>query len=130
MSFKTVHTNKEALSKFFDFIYKISYEEFILREGLLPTIRTIGDKLAANDTFSRQNLNAIQSAKFFPIHDPAWSAVLNATRNMGQTVLLGQMTPKQALDRLQQIALDKIPKVTKDNTFLTNYSTNFNGYIP
>jgi multiple sugar transport system substrate-binding protein len=108
MSFKTDHTNKDALSKFLDFIYEDArYEEFVLREGFLPTIHTVGDKLAANDTYMKQNLNSIKSARFYPINNPAWSAVLNATRNMGQTVLLGQMTPKQALDRLQQIALDK-----------------------
>ncbi|NOV01141.1 extracellular solute-binding protein [Paenibacillus planticolens] len=108
MSFKTDHTNKEALSKFLDFIYEDGrYEEFVLREGFLPTIRTVGSKLAANDPSMKQNLDSIKSAKFYPINNPAWSAVLNATRNMGQTVLLGQMTPKQALDRLQQIALDK-----------------------
>lgn len=108
MSFKTDHTNKEALSKFLDFIYEDGrYEEFVLREGFLPTIRTVGNKLAANDPSMKQNLDSIKNAKFYPINNPAWSAVLNATRNMGQTVLLGQMTPKQALDRLQQIAIDK-----------------------
>ncbi|MCY9656774.1 sugar ABC transporter substrate-binding protein [Paenibacillus chondroitinus] len=108
MSFKTDHTNKDALSKFLDFIYEDArYEEFVLREGFLPTIRTVGDKMAADDTLIKQNLNAIKNAKFYPINHPAWSAVLNATRNMGQTVLLGQMTPKQALDRLQHIALEK-----------------------
>ncbi|UKS24805.1 extracellular solute-binding protein [Paenibacillus sp. HWE-109] len=108
MSFKTNHTNKEALSKFLDFMYEDArYEEFVLREGFLPTIRTVGSKLAKDDPSMKQNLDAIKTAKFYPIQDPAWSAVLNATRNMGQTVLLGQTSPKQALDRLQQIALNK-----------------------
>lgn len=107
MSFKTNHTNKEALSKFLDFLYEDArYEQFVLREGFLPTTRTVGDKLAATDPSMKQNLDAIKNAKFYPINHPAWSAVLNATRNMGQTVLLGQLSPKQALDRLQQIALD------------------------
>lgn len=107
MSFKTNHTNKEALSKFLDFLYEDArYEQFVLREGFLPTTRTVGDKLAATDPAMKQNLDAIKNAKFYPINHPAWSAVLNATRNMGQTVLLGQLSPKQALDRLQQIALD------------------------
>ncbi|OPH61257.1 hypothetical protein BC351_15055 [Paenibacillus ferrarius] len=108
MSFKTDHTNKEALSKFLDFMYESArYEEFVLREGFLPTIQTVGSKLAKDDPAMKQNLDAIKTAKFYPIQDPAWSAVLNATRNMGQTVLLGQTSPKQALDRLQQIALNK-----------------------
>ncbi|BFT71105.1 ABC transporter substrate-binding protein [Paenibacillus sp. P36] len=107
MSFKTNHTNKEALSTFLDFLYEDArYEQFVLREGVLPTTRTVGDKLAAADPSMKQNLDAIKTAKFYPINHPAWSAVLNATRNMGQTVLLGQLSPKQALDRLQQIALD------------------------
>ncbi|MDR6879596.1 sugar ABC transporter substrate-binding protein [Bacillus sp. 3255] len=108
ISFKTDHTNKAALSKFLDFIYEDArYGEFVMKEGFLPTIRTVGDKLAATDISMQQNLESIKGARFYPINHPAWSAVLNATRNMGQTVLLGQMTPKQALDRLQQIAIDK-----------------------
>ncbi|MEC0228663.1 extracellular solute-binding protein [Paenibacillus alba] len=108
MSFKTDHTNKEALSRFLDFMYENArYEEFVLREGFLPTIQTVGSKLAKDDPAMKQNLDALKTAKFYPIQDPAWSAVLNATRNMGQTVLLGQTSPKQALDRLQQIALNK-----------------------
>ncbi|WP_054027599.1 ABC transporter substrate-binding protein [Bacillus sp. FJAT-28004] len=108
MSFRTDHTNKEALSKFLDFIYEDArYEEFVLREGFIPTINTVGEKLAENDSVMKQNLDSIQQAKFYPIQHPAWSAVVNAARNMGQAVLLGQMTPEQALDRLQQIALIK-----------------------
>jgi multiple sugar transport system substrate-binding protein len=108
MSFRTIHTNKEALSKFLDFIYEDArYEEFVLREGFIPTINTVGEKMAGKDSVMKQNLDWIQQAKFYPIQYPAWSAVLNATRNMGQAVLLGQMTPQQALDRLQQIALSK-----------------------
>ncbi|TXK77828.1 extracellular solute-binding protein [Paenibacillus sp. N3.4] len=108
MSFKTKHTNKKALSLFLDFIYDDARnEEFVLKEGLLPTIQTVGKKLMANDKMMNQNLKAIETAKFYPINDPAWSAVMDATRNMGQTVLLGQITPKEALNRLQQIALNK-----------------------
>ncbi|MFC5449974.1 extracellular solute-binding protein [Paenibacillus aestuarii] len=108
MSFRTDHTNKEALSKFLDFIYEDArYEEFVIREGFIPTVSTVGKKLGENDAVMKQNLDWIQHAKFYPIQHPAWSAVLNATRNMGQAVLLGQMTPQQALDRLQQIALSK-----------------------
>lgn len=108
MSFKTDHTNKEALSKFLDFVYEDArYEEFILKEGFLPTIHTVGDRLAANNAAVKQNLESIKSAKFYPINHPAWSAVLNATRNMGQAVLLDQISPQQALDRLQQIAIEK-----------------------
>ncbi len=37
VSFKTDHTNKEALSKFLDYLYDDpAYEEMIVREGLLP----------------------------------------------------------------------------------------------
>ncbi|CAH1192900.1 hypothetical protein PAECIP111891_00458 [Paenibacillus allorhizoplanae] len=108
MSFRTNHTNKDALSKFLDFIYEDArYEEFVRREGFIPTINTVGEKMAGRDSVMKQNLDWIQQAKFYPIQHPAWSAVLNATRNMGQAVLLGQMTPQQALDRLQQIALSK-----------------------
>ncbi|MCF2938003.1 extracellular solute-binding protein [Paenibacillus alkaliterrae] len=108
ISFKTDHTNKEALSLFLDFLYEDArYEEFVLREGFLPAIRTVGEKLSSNDKIMKQNIDSIMNARFYPIDNPAWSAVRNATKSMGEAVLLGQMTPKQALDRLQQIALNK-----------------------
>jgi len=108
LSFKTDHTDKEALSIFLDFLYDDArYEELVLREGFLPVIRTVGDKLSANNASMTNNLEALRQAIFYPIHEPAWSTVLDATRNMGQAVLYGSMTPKQALDRLQQIALSR-----------------------
>ncbi|KIL41560.1 hypothetical protein SD70_06795 [Gordoniibacillus kamchatkensis] len=108
MAFKTDHTDKKALSQFLDFLYEDGrYEDVILREGLLPVTRTVGGKLAAQDSSLKQTLDSLQTAKFYPYSVPAWSAVLDATRNMGQSVLLGQLTPQQALDQLQQIAVAK-----------------------
>jgi len=110
ISFKTDHTNREALTLFLDFLYEDSrYEELILREGFLPVTRTVGEKLSANNPAMTHNLENLQKAIFYPIHDPAWSTVQDATRNMGQAVLLGPMGPKQALDRLQEIALNRQP---------------------
>lgn len=108
MSFKTDHTNKAAISKFLDFIYDDSrYEEFIRREGFLPVTHTVGSKLSANDNVMQAYINSYNSAKFYPINKPEWQAVLNAARKIGQAVLFDQMTPQEALDQLQQIAVDK-----------------------
>jgi len=110
ISFKTDHTDREELSLFLDFLYDDDrYEELILREGFLPVTRTVGDNLSLNNPAMTQNLEALQRARFYPIHEPAWSTVLDATRNMGQAVLSGPMSPRQALDRLQEIALSRKP---------------------
>lgn len=108
ISFKTDHTDKAAISQFLEFLYNDSrYEEFIIRERFLPTLQTVGQKLSIIDPSINRDLELIKNAKFYPIHAPAWSSVLEATRNMGQAVMLGNMAPKEALDQLQQLALRK-----------------------
>jgi len=110
ISFKTDHTDREALSLFLDFLYEDDrYEELILREGFLPVTRTVGDNLSLNNPAMTKNLDALKRAMFYPIHDPAWSTVQDATRNMGPAVLSGPMSPRQVLDRLQEIALSRKP---------------------
>ncbi|WP_213583312.1 extracellular solute-binding protein [Paenibacillus sp. J2TS4] len=106
MSFQTKHTNKEAISKFLDFFYEDTrYEEFMVKEGFLPATQTVGDKMSAEDEVMKAHFEAIKVAKFYPVNDPAWPAVLDASKKMGQAVILGQMSPKEALDQLQEIAL-------------------------
>jgi multiple sugar transport system substrate-binding protein len=110
MSFKTNHMNKEALTKFLDFFYEDArYEEFMIREGFLPTIKTVGDKMASEKKEMKTHLDAIATAEFYPLDKVGWQSVMDASRKMGEAVILGQMTPKAALDQLQQIALSKGP---------------------
>jgi multiple sugar transport system substrate-binding protein len=110
MSFKTNHMNKEALTKFLDFFYEDArYEEFMIREGFLPTIKTVGDKMASEKKEMKIHLDAIATAEFYPLDKVGWQSVMDASRKMGEAVILGQMTPKAALDQLQQIALSKGP---------------------
>ncbi|MCP3776139.1 extracellular solute-binding protein [Paenibacillus sp. MZ04-78.2] len=108
VSFKTDHTNKEALSKFISFLYDDArYENLILREGFLPVTKSVGDKLAAKDKNVKDSLEALQTAQFYPVNHPAWQKVMDGTRKMGQAVLVDRMPPQDALDQLQQIALTK-----------------------
>lgn len=108
VSFKTDHTNKEALSKFISFLYDDArYENLILREGFLPVTKSVGDKLAAKDKNVKDSLEALQTAQFYPVNHPAWQKVMDGTRKMGQAVLIDHMPPQTALDQLQQIALTK-----------------------
>ncbi|MBP1988440.1 extracellular solute-binding protein [Paenibacillus eucommiae] len=110
MSFKTDHTDKEALSKFLDFFYEDSrYEEFMIREGFLPTIQTVGESMSRNNPEMQGFLDSISKAEFYPIVKPGWQSVMEGSRKMGEAVLLGQMTPQAALDQLQQIAVSKGP---------------------
>lgn len=108
VSFKTDHTNKEALSKFISFLYDDArYESIILREGFLPVTKSVGDKLGAKDQNVKDSLEALRTAKFYPVNHPAWQKVMDGTRKMGQAVLVDRMPPQAALDQLQQIALTK-----------------------
>ncbi|TFE30584.1 extracellular solute-binding protein [Cohnella luojiensis] len=108
VSFKTDHTNKEALSKFLDFLYDDSaYEEMIKREGFLPVTTTVGTRLSDQDEVMRKNLEALSKAKFYPVQEPSWQAVLDYARKMGDAVLYEHTTPQAALDQLQHFAETK-----------------------
>ena len=108
VSFKTDHTNKEALSKFLDFLYDDpAYEEMIVREGLLPVTKNVGAKLSAADSIMQSNLNSLSKAKFYPIQQPAWQAIMDTARKMGDAVLYDHLSPKDALDQLQQFAVTR-----------------------
>lgn len=108
VSFRTDHTNKEALSKFLDYLYDDSaYEEMIMREGLLPVTTTVGNKLSNADSVMNSNLQALREAKFYPVQEPSWQSVMDYARKMGDAVLYEKLTPKAALDQLQQFAETK-----------------------
>jgi len=111
VSFKTDHTDAEALSKFLDFLYDDSnYEEMTMREGFIPVTSTVGGKLAANDPAMRSNLEALGKARFYPIQEPAWQAVMDTSRKMGDAVLYDNLSPKDALDQLQRFAEERSAK--------------------
>lgn len=105
VSFKTDHTNQEALSKFLDFLYEDrAYEEMIKREGFLPATTTVGTRLSEQDEVMKSDLEALSKAKFYPVKEPSWQAVLDYARKMGDAVLYENTTPKAALDQLQHFA--------------------------
>jgi multiple sugar transport system substrate-binding protein len=104
VAFKTDHTDKEAIARFLDFLYDdANYEQMTLREGFLPVTKPVGDKLSS-DSVIKDNLDNLRNAKFYPIDNPVWSAVMDASRTMGQAVLYDHLSPKAALDQLQQFA--------------------------
>ncbi|QMV43655.1 extracellular solute-binding protein [Cohnella cholangitidis] len=108
VSFKTDHTNKEALSKFLDFLYDDSnYEEMVKREGFLPVTTTVGARLSTDDENMKSSLEALSKAKFYPVQEPSWQAVLDYARKMGDAVLYEHTTPQAALDKLQHFAESK-----------------------
>ncbi len=108
VSFKTDHSNKEALSKFLDFMYDDpAYEGMIVREGFLPVTTSVGGKLSDQDAVMSGNLEALRKARFYPVQEPSWQSVLDYARKMGDAVLYEYLTPKAALDKLQQFAETK-----------------------
>lgn len=105
VSFKTDHTNAEALSKFLDFLYADeAYENMIRREGFLPVTMTVGKHLSEQDAELKSDLLALSQAEFYPVKDPSWQAVLDYARKLGDAVLYEDITPQAALDQLQNFA--------------------------
>jgi multiple sugar transport system substrate-binding protein len=114
VSFKTDHTDKAALSKFLDFLYDDElYRQMVTREGFLPVTSTVGDVLSGQDESMKANLNALDHAKFYPVQEPAWQAVMDYTRKLGDAVLYEHLTPKAALDELQRFAVAKSRALAK-----------------
>lgn len=108
VSFKTDHTDPVALSKFLDFLYDdANYADMVVREGFIPVTSTVGDTLSAADPSMKRDIASLASAKFYPIQEPAWQAVLDKTRKMGDAVLYDHLSPKAALDQLQSFAITR-----------------------
>lgn len=105
VSFKTDHTNKEALSKFLDYLYSSRvYEEIVSREGLLPVTEEVGLKMSAADPVMKGNLSELRISDFYPIQQPEWQSIMDIARKMGDAVLHDRVSPKEALDQLQHYA--------------------------
>lgn len=108
VSFKTDHTDRAALSKFLDFLYDNSaYEEMVNREGFLPVTLPVGSKLSETDPVMKTNLAALVNARFYPVQKPAWQAVVDRARKLGNAVLYDHLSPKDALDQLQRFAVER-----------------------
>ncbi|MDR0270262.1 extracellular solute-binding protein [Paenibacillus sp.] len=105
VSFKTDHTNKQALSRFLDYLYSSPvYEQIIQQEGFLPVTRLTGERLGSADEDMKSDLAALRTASFYPIQQPEWQVVMDTARKMGDAVLHDHVSPKQALDELQKFA--------------------------
>lgn len=105
VSFKTDHTNKQALSKFLDYLYSSPvYEQIIQEEGFLPVTKLTGERLGSANEDMKADLTALRTASFYPIGQPEWQAVMDTARKLGEAVLHDRLSPKQALDDLQQFA--------------------------
>ncbi|MGU3470716.1 ABC transporter substrate-binding protein [Paenibacillus sp. D51F] len=107
ISFKTAHTDKQALSQFIQFLYSDEqYVSMVEQEGFVPVTRSAGDAMSAADAAMGADLHALASAQFIPIEKPAWARVMDTARKLGSAVLSGRYTPKAALDELQRVALE------------------------
>jgi len=105
VSFRTDHTDAAALSAFLDFLYDDrNYEEMTTREGFIPVTSTVGDKLSREHPDMRRDIEALGTARFYPIQQPAWQAVMDTSRKMGDAILYNDLSPQAALDQLQAFA--------------------------
>ncbi|MCC3375409.1 extracellular solute-binding protein [Cohnella sp. REN36] len=108
VSFKTDHTDPVAIAKFLDFLYDdANYEENVIREGFIPVIARVGDKLSQADPLMKTYLGSIGQSKFYPIQQPAWQSIMDKARTMGDAVLFDHLSPQAALDQLQQFAVNR-----------------------
>jgi multiple sugar transport system substrate-binding protein len=102
MVFNTAE-NTEVIGKFLDFFYeKERYIKFLEQEGMLPTTKSVGETMSAQDPMTARFVDQLPKAKFYPLQDPQLDTVFKDLTRACQQALTGEKTPKQALDELQQ----------------------------
>lgn len=95
----------DAVGRFLDYLYEEeNHEAFMKAEGMLPALKPVGDKMGEEDELMKQFIEQLPLAKFYPLSDPAFSEMRLETIKAVQQAFLGEKTPQQALDDLQQIA--------------------------
>jgi len=78
MAFKNKVDKKPAITKFLDYVYTPSiYVKWLSAEGFLPVTKS-GDKLMASNVELKPFVVALPSAKFLPVTNPKWTAVVAA----------------------------------------------------
>lgn len=89
--------DKEAVWKFIEFMYDRKWrEEFMKREGMLPELKSLAEELEKDPKLGIF-VKLLPEAKFQPNHDrfmPISQRLVKAV----QLALMGEATPKQALD--------------------------------
>lgn len=99
MAFKNDDTKKEAITKFFDFMFSADqYVNWVSTENFLPTTES-GAEAMGDDADLKPFLDALPSAKFYPSTNPNWSATDAAFKS-----LVGQLAQgKDAAEVLADI---------------------------
>lgn len=102
MAFKREGT-QDTVKKFLEFFYqKDNYAKLLTTEGFLPTTKSAGEELAADETL-KPFIEALPDAKFYPVTDPKWTAVDGAVKQTIGKAVQGT-DPKQVLEQLQKKA--------------------------
>lgn len=95
--------NTEAVKKFLDFFYQEgNYAELLTTEGFLPVTESAGAKLAGDEKL-KPFIDALPSAKFYPVTDPAWTKVDGEVKKIIGTAVQGG-DPRQVLEQIQKRA--------------------------
>ncbi len=102
MVFNTAE-NTELIGNFLDFFYEEErYIKFLEQEGMLPTTKPVGETMSAQDPMTARFVDQLPKAKFYPLQDPQLDTVFKDLTRACQQAIIGERTPKQALDELQQ----------------------------
>jgi multiple sugar transport system substrate-binding protein len=96
--------NQQPVRDFLNYFYrKDNYVKFLTREGFLPTTE-VGKQELAKDPQLSPFIAMLDKARFYPSEDPNWPKVQGAVQNQLGTAIEPNGSPKQVLDRIQQVA--------------------------
>ena len=98
MAFKNDGKKKDAITKFFDYVYSADvYVPWVKAEGFLPVTKSGSEQLSSEESL-KPFLDVLPSAKFYPSTNPKWSAADAAFK-----ALAGQLEKKPAQQVLTEI---------------------------
>ncbi|WP_331769162.1 extracellular solute-binding protein (plasmid) [Embleya sp. NBC_00888] len=96
--------NQAAVKSFLTFAYdKGNYLKFVRDEGFLPVTGSASAEMAG-DPVAGPGIALMPTARFYPLTDPAWNAVMKAVQSELGTAMEPGADPKAVLDSLQKTA--------------------------
>ncbi|MGO3151687.1 MAG: extracellular solute-binding protein [Galactobacter sp.] len=97
-SFSQSEAKQKAVTEFMDFFFSDEqYQNFVEKEGFLPTTKSASEKMASDEDL-KPFLDLLPDAQFYPTTNPAWSATDGAFKS-----LMGKLQSSSGADVARQI---------------------------